>query len=680
MDQRAKDFDKDNDDVEDLLPLEYKDLAKVFSVKESNKLAPRRGLSNHHIQLEGKIDWDPKLYRHTAQEMDEIRKWVKENLLKGFITASSALWASPILFVKKPNGGIRLCIDYRKLNAISKKDKYPLPLIDDIISMLLKGCEYITRLDVRSAFNRIRMALDEDENLTTFATPIGNYKSKVLPFGLTGGPATFQRYINSTLIEYLNDFCAAYMDDILIISKTKEEHIQQVRKVLKKLNEAGLQVDIRKLEFSVNKTKFLGLIVLKDGIEMDPEKTADIKDWELPQTVRDIQSFIGFCNFYRRFIAMFSRIAQPLISLTRKEFKGKLVKLTPKAIKAFDKLKIAVTTAPVLAHFNPNKKSYVEVDSSDTVQGGCLSQYGLDKLLHPIAFFSRKLVSAECNYEIYDKELLAIVRAFEHWRPELEGIELPIQVLTDYRALQYFITTKSLTPRQARWALTLSKYNFEIQYRPGKQNTLANTLSRRSQDIQTFNRDQILLPESKLSPKLKEVQKQLYLTSKTNTASKTAILAPILFDNLEPQTLLATQVKAAQATDPDSQRLLKALKDKARKDPAKEVELALCTERENCLYYRGRLWVPDSLRTKVIENIHCSELTGHPGIAKTLFFLSKSYYWPRVNASITQYIRNCYDCKRNKSPRDTYNGVLQPLQIANQPWRYISMDHIVALP
>ena len=183
---------------------------------------------------------------------------------------------------------------------------------------------------------------------------------------------------------------------------------------------------MRKLEFSVNKTKFLGLIVLKDGIEMNPKKIADIKDWELPRTVRDIQSFIGFCNFYRRFIAMFSRIAQPLISLTRKEFKGKLVDLTPEAIEAFDKLKKAVTTTPVLAHFDPSKKSYVEVDSSDTVQGGCLSQYGSDGLLHPIAFFSRKLVSAECNYEIYDKELLAIIRAFEHWRLKLEGTELPI--------------------------------------------------------------------------------------------------------------------------------------------------------------------------------------------------------------------------------------------------------------
>ena len=219
--------------------------------------------------------------------------------------------------------------------------------------------------------------------------------------------------------------------------------------MLQKLQEAGLQADVRKSEFDVTKTKFLGLIVSKDGISMDPEKIKVIQEWETPRNLTEVQSFVGFCNFYRRFIKDFSKILRPMIELSKKELKSQF-QWSTKCQDAFNTLKGLVTTAPVLAHFDHSKTSYVEVDSSDYVHGGVLSQKDDQGILHPVAYFSRKLSPAECNYEIYDKELLAIVSAFEYWRPELEGTELPIQVLTDHKALEYFMTTKKLTRRQSR--------------------------------------------------------------------------------------------------------------------------------------------------------------------------------------------------------------------------------------
>jgi CRISPR/Cas system CMR-associated protein Cmr5 small subunit len=276
---------------------------------------------------------------------------------------------------------------------------------------------------------------------------MGNYQSKVLPFGLTGGPATFQRYINSTLVEYLNQFITAYIDNVIIFSKSKEEHIEHVNQVLQKLQEAGLQVDVRKSEFIVTETKFLGLIILTKGLKIDNEKIQVIQEWNTPTSLLKVQSFVGFYNFYRRFIKDFSKILRPLIELTKK---SQPFNWSPQCQEAFEYFKEQVTKAPILLHFDYTKQYYLEVDSSDYVQGGVLSQKDNNGLLHPVAFFSRKLLPAKYNYKIYDKELLAIVNALEHWRPELEGTELPIQILTDHKALEYFMTTKKLNRRQAR--------------------------------------------------------------------------------------------------------------------------------------------------------------------------------------------------------------------------------------
>ena len=414
----------------------------------------------------------------SREELKVLKEWIEENLKRGFIRPSSSPAASPVLFVKKPGGGLWFCVDYRALNAITVKDRYPLPLTKETLNNL-KGMKYFTKIDIISAFNNLRIKKGL-EYLTAFRTRLGLFESLVMPFGLTGAPASFQRFMNDTLRDYLDTFCTAYLDDILIYSKTREEHTRHVCLVLEKLRDAGLFAKLSKCEFAVPETKFLGIIVGRDGLRMDPDKVKTIVDWETPTCVTDVQAFIGFANFYRRFIKDFSKIITPLANLTKK---GTQFEWNTTCELSFNTLKKAFTTAPVLRPFDWNKEVILETDASDYVSAGVLSQYDDDGVLHPVAFFSKKHSATECNYEIYDKELLAIIRCFEEWRPELEGTPSPVKVITDHRNLEYFMTTKLLNRRQARWSEFLSRFNFKIVYRPGKQGAKPDALTRRSEDL-----------------------------------------------------------------------------------------------------------------------------------------------------------------------------------------------------
>ena len=267
----------DEECIERMLPKVYQHFQDVCSKAASDTLPPHRPY-DHKIELtrDNDLKFSP-LYGHSSEELKVLKQYLVDNLNKGFIEASQAPFAAPVLFVKKPGGGLRFCIDFRKLNAITRKDQYPLPLIDETLARLGKA-KIFTKLDIRQAFHRIRIHPDSEE-LTTFRTRYGSYKCKVLPFGLTNGPSTYQRYMNDVLFDYLDDFCTAYLDDILIYSETLEEHEAQVKKVLQRLREAGLQVDLKKCEFSIQSTRYLGFIVSTDGVSVDPEKVSAIRNW-----------------------------------------------------------------------------------------------------------------------------------------------------------------------------------------------------------------------------------------------------------------------------------------------------------------------------------------------------------------------------------------------------------------
>jgi transposase InsO family protein len=479
------------EDIEDALNLEqnaektfqdnldpyYHQWRKLFSKRKADQLPPHR-IYDHKIPLEpGKTPPFGPLYNMSRPELEALRNWLKENLDKGFIEPSSSPAASPVLFVKKGDG-LRLCIDYRGLNAITVKNRYPLPLFKETLNNL-QGSKYFTKLDVVSAFNRVRIAKGQ-EWLTAFRTRYGLFQSKVMPFGLTGAPATFQHFINDTLREHLDVFCSAYLDDILIYSNDLATHKEHVAKVLQALEGAGLYLRYDKCEFHVHETKFLGMIITQQGVKMDPAKIETVVNWPTPCNVKDVQAYIGFANFYRRFIQGFSKILTPLTFLTRKD---NPFQWTPRCQESFDGLKSAFTSAPILRSFDPSREIIVETDASDYVSAGVLSQYDDNHILHPVAFYSKKHSETECNYEIYDKELMAIIRCFEEWRSELEGSALPIKVLTDHKNLEHFMSTKTLNRRQVRWSQYLSRFDFVIQYRPGKLGGKPDALTRRSGDL-----------------------------------------------------------------------------------------------------------------------------------------------------------------------------------------------------
>jgi hypothetical protein len=338
--------------------------------------------------------------------------------------------------------------------------RYLLPLVRETLMRLSKAT-YFTKFDVRGAYNLIRMA-EGEEWKTAFRTRYGLFESLVMPFGLTNAPADFQRFINDVLNPFLNRCATAYLDDILIYSDNLEEHREHVRQVLEKLSAAGLHLKPEKCELYQKEVKYLGLIIGADGIKMDPEKIAAVRDWPVPRKVRDVHSCLGFANFYRRFIRGYSEIVRPLTRLTRM---GVTLRWGAEEQAAFAALQIAFTSAPVLRSFDHDRDVVVETDASDYVSAGVLSQFDDEGVLLPVAFFSKKQSPAECNYEIYDEELMAIVRAFEEWRPELQSVGNPVNVLPDPKNLEYFTTTKLLDRRQARWSQFLSQFNFQIVYR-----------------------------------------------------------------------------------------------------------------------------------------------------------------------------------------------------------------------
>ena len=708
-------------DLATILPAQYHAFLHVFSRKEADTL-PTRGPYDHAINLEeGAKPPASALYGMSRNEALELRRYLDENLSKGFIRASRSESAAPVLFVKKPGGGLRFCVDYRSLNAITVKNRYPLPLISETLNRLSRA-KIFTKLDIIAAFNRLRIRAG-DEKLTAFRTRFGLFEYLVMPFGLCNGPASFQNYINDTLREYLDDFCTAYLDDILIYSDCEAEHELHVNRVLKKLGEAGLQVDITKCAFHVTEVPYLGLIITTEGIRMDPAKVDTIVNWPTLINVKDVQSFLGFANFYRRFIYGYSKLAAPLTQLTKKDI---VFNWTPDYQKAFDALKNAFTSEVILKHYNPDIKIVVETDASDYVSGGILSQYDENDVLHPIAYFSKKHNPAECNYEIYDKELMAIVRAFEEWRPELEGSATPIDVITDHKNLEYFMSTKQLSRRQARWSEFLSRFNYHITYRPGKAGGKPDALTHRSgdlpkegdtQDPRHLYQHQTVLKSHVLDPR---IQEDLSLTPRTLALqNRIATLDPIQLhlspmppllpttlapmdldraetepDDLEPQLDLGepdpdndpadvptqTLWEQAESNDQFAPQVLEALRSGARHHS--KIPLAECEERDNSLYFRERKYVPNSdrLRLRIIQLAHDSTAGGHLGRSKYYELVSQAYWWPNIYKYIQRFVRNCHVCSRAKPSRQRTQGWLRPLPVPERRWRDVSMDYVGPLP
>ncbi len=369
-------------------------------------------------------------------------------------------------------------MNYRKLNAITKKNRYSILFIAKTIARLSKA-KWMIKIDIRHAFNRIRMHFKENKNLITFRIKYEIYKYLIMSFELINESFTFQNFMNDTLMNYLNEFVVAYLDDIIVYSNNKKKHIRHVRKILQRLRETNIQTDVNKCEFHTIETKFLEMIIERDDIKMNFENIKTIVEWEKFTHLKEIQTFLKFVNFYRRFIKDFFKIAKSLVKLIKK---NQLFSWSTDCQRTFDELKKRITETLVLSYFSLELETFLESDSFDYVSVEMLFQKENDDHIRSVAYFFKTLFFAECNYEIYDKELLTIIRCFEQWRTELQSIEKSTNVLIDHKSLKYFMITKKLNRRQTRWTEFLAEFDFKIAYQLEKKNDKANSLTRRFED------------------------------------------------------------------------------------------------------------------------------------------------------------------------------------------------------
>ncbi|KAL0179864.1 hypothetical protein M9458_025306 [Cirrhinus mrigala] len=538
------------------IPSHYQDLSEVFSKTKATQLPPHPPWDCAIELLPNAMPPKSKVYPLSRMEDQAMEDYIEEALESGFIRVSTSPAAAGFFFVSKKDGGLRPCIDYRGLNNVTVKIK------------------------------------EWDEWKTAFLTTRGHYEYQVMPYGLANAPAVFQSFINEILKDFMNKFVIAYIDDILIFSKSEAEHITHVRAVLSRLLDHQLYVKAEKCEFHVHQTSFLGYQVSHQGVKMDSSKIQAVTEWPQPSTIKELQRFLGFANFYRRFI---------------------------RADRAFSTLKASFTSAPILKHPDPELPFVVEVDASDCGIGAILSQrHGQPGKLHPCAFYSRKLTSAERNYDVGNKEL-SMKAAIEEWRHWLEGAKHPFQVITDHKNLEYIKGAKRLNPRQARWALFFTRFNFTVTYRPGSKNSKADALSR-----QHDPHLDLLPPEPILPP--------------------TVILAPISWDIME-------EIQRRHEQDPPPPQ---------------------CPPNKH--------YVPQDMRQQVLQWVHTSLSAGHPGISRTLHLVKNSFWWPSMTADTSTFVKSCQICAQSKTPKELPSGLLQPLPIPQRPWSHLSIDFVTDLP
>ncbi|KAI2644120.1 Transposon Tf2-8 polyprotein [Labeo rohita] len=479
------------------IPAEYLEYQDVFSKQAATHLPPHQPWDCAIDLLPGAQLPKGRVYPLSNPERQAMEEYVKEALAQGFIQPSTSPATSSFFFVGKKDGGLRPCIDYRQLNSQIIQQPYPLPLVPATLEEL-RGARIFTKLDLRSAYNLVCIRAG-DEWKTAFITPTGHYEYLVMPYGLSISPSVFQTFMNKVFREFLHQFVVVYIDDILIYFRNQAEHRQHVRQVLQVLRQHHLYLKLEKCELHQPEVQFLGYNISPEGVHMNHDKVLAIQKWPQPNTIKELQRFLGFTNFYCRFIKDYSSITSPLTSLLRGH--PKRLCWNPSAHDSFQQLKKIFSTAPLLRHPDPERPFVVEVDASTIGVGAVLSQAAGDSSpLHPCAYFSNKLSPAAQNYDVGNQELLSIKLALEEWRHWLEGAKHPFLIITDHKNLQYLREAKRLNPHQARWALFFTRFQFKITYRPGSKNIPADALSRQFSENPVTESEPIIPPDLIVSP------------------------------------------------------------------------------------------------------------------------------------------------------------------------------------
>lgn len=538
---------------------------------------------------------------------------------QGIVRRSDSAFSSPVLLVKKADGSWRFCVDYRALNALTVKDAFPIPVVDELLDEL-NGAHFFTKLDLRSGYHQVRMRA-EDVHKTAFRTHDGLYEFLVMPFGLCNAPATFQALMNEVLRPYLRRFVLVFFDDILIYSSSWADHLRHLRAVLASLRQHRLFVKRSKCAFGVPSVGYLGHIISADGVAMDPAKVQAIHDWPQPRSPRAVRGFLGLAGYYRKFVHNYGAIAAPLTALLKKEG----FTWNDDAAAAFTALKAAVTSAPVLALPDFTKPFVVECDASTYGFGAVLLQEA-----HPLAFFSRPVAPRHRSLAAYERELIGLVLAVRHWRPYLWGRRFTVR--TNHYSLKYLLDQRLATIPQHHWVGKLLGFDFVVEYKSGATNTVADALSRRD----------------------------------TEEEPVVALLAVSgnRFDFIG-------RLRQAQATDPALVAVHEELRAGTRAAPWSVVD--------GMILYDSRLYIPPSspLLPEIVAAIHDD---GHEGVQRTLHRLRRDFHFPNMRRCVQDFVRECSTCQRYKSEHLHPAGLLLPLPIPTAVWADIGLDFVEALP
>uniref|UniRef100_A0A146LKA7 RNA-directed DNA polymerase n=1 Tax=Lygus hesperus TaxID=30085 RepID=A0A146LKA7_LYGHE len=547
-----------------------------------------------------------------------IRQALHEELDKliqqGIVEPSQSPWCSPLVLQKKKNGSLRLCFDGRKLNQVTEKDSYPLPHIHSTLDML-KGAKFISSIDLKSAFHQIELS-EESKPLTAFAVPgRGLWQYKRVVFGGVNSAAAFQRLCDAVIAGIDNVF--GYLDDLILVSRTAEEHIALLNSVIDRLERANLTINAEKCELFRSSLLFLGFIVDSEGLRASPDKIAAIVDFPRMKTQREVRRFLGLCGYYRRFVPNFSKVASPLTDLLRK---GRKFTWSLECEQAFARIKTLLTNAPVMAVPNFDLPFFVQTDASGEGLGAVLTQKFPDGE-KVIAYTSRKLNKLERSYSATELECLSVIHAIQRWRMYLEGCHFT--VITDHHALRWLKELKDPNPRLTRWALKLQSYDYEIEYRKGSLNKVPDALSRAPVSPACAFQ---LIPDQVIDP--------WYLRMMQNVTS-----------------------------NPDAYPLWKTEGGLLYKFLADRDELV----------NTWKLVVPKEQRNQLLDLNHATPSSGHFGVFKTLKRIAAEFYWPKMRRDVQSFVAKCSVCAAFKTPTTKPAGTMGRHHVS-RPWELIAMD------